>query len=151
VGRDATAPACPQYVPPPGVRGPRSLGGQTVLIGRPLIVENIHLFQEFSTEPALVASGTRSTFTAPVRAQGGAAALLGVFDSRRRLFTPEEAEFLWGLAGEIAAALYREAWRNQLTLGPLRGTTNSASGGLDPRTGNSHDPRDSRDGRGPER
>jgi GAF domain-containing protein len=90
-----------------------SLGGHTLLVGRPVIVEDIRLFPAFGIEPLLASSGMRSALTAPVRGQRGVAGLLGAFSLRRALFSLDEAEFLFGLADVVAAALYRQEWKRQ--------------------------------------
>lgn len=94
---------------------PGSLGAHTILVGRTVIVEDLRLVPAFRVEPLMVTSGTRSTVTAPVRGQRGTSGLLGAFSSGRRLYSLEEAEFLLGLADVIAAALYREDWKRQMT------------------------------------
>jgi GAF domain-containing protein len=90
-----------------------SLGAYILDLGRPLVVEDLRLVPQFRSEPVLVAGGTTSVLLAPVRGQNGGSGLLGVFSSSRRLFTPDDAEFLHGLADVIAAALYRADWRLQ--------------------------------------
>lgn len=111
----------------PGVIGRDSLSGlagslaaHTILVERSVIVEDLRLVPSFRVEPLMVTSGTRSTLTAPVRGQRGTSGLLGAFSSRRRLYSLEEAEFLLGLADVIAAALYREDWKRQMTRPPMQ-------------------------------
>lgn len=87
---------------------PDALAGYTLILGQPVVVEDLGSFPQLNTDPVLLACGTKSALTAPVRGQRGASGLLGAFSSRRRLFSPDEAEFLRGLADVIAAALYRK-------------------------------------------
>jgi GAF domain-containing protein len=93
---------------------PGSLGAYAHELGRPLVVEDLRFAPQFHPEPVLVGAGTRGLLLAPIRGQRGASGLLGVFSSTRRLFSPDEAEFLCGLADVISAALYREDWRHYL-------------------------------------
>lgn len=96
--------------------GDESLGGRTLLLGRPLIVEDISLFPAFGSEPLLRSSGIRSALTAPVRGQRGTAGLMAAFGGKKGLFSLDESEFLVGLADVIAAALYRVEWRSQMAI-----------------------------------
>jgi len=93
---------------------PTSLAGHTLGLGRPLIIEDLRFAPQFRPEPVLIAAGTRGLLLTTVRGQRGTSGLLGAFTSRRRLYSPEDGDFLRALSDVIAAALYREDWRQQI-------------------------------------
>ncbi|MEO8140617.1 MAG: GAF domain-containing protein [Gemmatimonadota bacterium] len=95
--------------------GPTALSAYTLQLGRTVVVEDLRLAPVLGEDALLVSTGTISALTAPVRGQSGSSGLLGAFSSSRRLFGPDDAEFLQGIADVISAALYRQEWQRHST------------------------------------
>lgn len=91
---------------------PEALGAHCQRVGLPVVVEDLPRFPAFADDPLLRDSGIRGLVVAPVRAQAGPGGVVLVGCIHRRLYGPEEAEFVQGVADVIASALYRRDWRD---------------------------------------
>ena len=84
-----------------------ALGGYTLLLNGPVVVEDLRVFRQFATDSMLTEHKVLGALTLPVRGRHGALGMLGAFSTTRRLFAPDEVQFLLGVANAVAAAAYR--------------------------------------------
>lgn len=91
---------------------PSALGAHCLRVSRPVVVEDLPRFSAFADDPLLRDAGIRGLVVAPVRAQSGPGGIILVGCLQRRLYGPEEAEFVQGVADVLASALYRRDWRD---------------------------------------
>ena len=91
-----------------------SLGGHALELGRPLVVEDLRYFPRFRAEPVLVDTGTKGDNAHRGQRPGRRLRPARGVQRQPAVFSPDEAEFLTGLADGIAAAQYREDWRRHL-------------------------------------
>jgi two-component system, LuxR family, sensor kinase FixL len=111
-----------------GAGWPRDALGQTVVpavpgsqprfvadADSPVLIEDLPAEHRFTPDPALLAAGAVSGASVAIEGEGGDAwGLFGVYDTRRRSFSPDDLHFVHAVANVLAAALGRQASEDRL-------------------------------------
>lgn len=97
--------------------GRESQAGYTLLVGEPVICEDIRTERRFSVPPLLRRHGVVSTMSVAIPGQGRPFGVLQVDTARRRRFSRDDANFLQAVANVLATAIRRREYDERLAAG----------------------------------